>query len=145
MERRRRRLAVDEVRKRISHWRKMRPKPKSMPEELWAAAVSLTTEHGVCRIARDLGLNFAALKERARRLETSSAVVPTRDVEGAPRAVEPNTTFVELDPAQLFGGPRHGASVTLAAADGATMTIQLPLGQPFDLVALADSFWRRGA
>lgn len=117
-----------------------------MPEDLWAAAVSLTAEHGVCRIARDLGLNYAALKERARRDEIGAAVVPTRDLGDArPDEAEPKPAFVELNAAQLFGGPRHGASVTLATADGATMTIQLPPGQPVDLVALAGSFWRRGA
>ena len=131
--------AVEAVRRKISHWRKTRPKTKAMPDGLWEAAVALTPEHGVCRVARDLGLNYAALKERARRRD--AALVPVRKDE----ETAATTAFVEVSPAQLFGGDRIGATVVLAAPDGATMTVEVPPGQPLDWAALSASFWRRGA
>ena len=149
MERRRLRPAMEAVRKRMWEWRDRRPKPNRIPEEIWVAAVLLTEEHGIGRVAHELGLNYSTLKERVR--SSNGAMVEAgregdvRHSGGEPVGCEDGPAFVELDAAQLFVTPPLGASVTLTAADGATMTIQLPSGHPLDLAALASSFWRRGA
>jgi hypothetical protein len=35
-----------------------------MPEKLWAAAVALATEFGVCPVARTLPVDYTALRKR---------------------------------------------------------------------------------
>ena len=52
---------LDEIRQRVSEWRASRPKLEPMPGELWDAAVALTGEHGVYRVARTLRVDYGSL------------------------------------------------------------------------------------
>ena len=45
-----------------------------MPESLWALAVEVAGQHGVCRVARCFSLDYYSLKERMRSgVETAGA------------------------------------------------------------------------
>ena len=126
---------VRAVRDRIEHWRKARAKRTAMPEDLWAAAVSLAGEHGVYRISRDLRLDYSTLKLRAFQAETArQRTVPTVP-----------TGFVELDTASLLGAPAAASIVVeLSRPDGSRAVITLPADQAVDVVGLSAAFWEGG-
>lgn len=133
---------VEAVRRGLERWRTSRPRSNRIPDELWTAAAKLASEHGVGSIARQLRLNHAALKARVQRSRT--ALVPAScEAAGVGGAAPP--AFVEFESLRFVGAPGQAATMTLTAADGATLMVQLGPGQPIDLVALADSFWRRPA
>jgi hypothetical protein len=55
---------VNEVRRRIEHWRETRTRRSPMPGDLWEAATSLARVHGIYTIAREFGLHYDSLKSR---------------------------------------------------------------------------------
>ena len=124
---------VEAVRSGIEHWRSVRAKHARMPEELWKAAASLAEVDGAYAIARELGLDYAALKRRVERAATLRRESISRG-------------FVELDGAQLIGATQAAGSVVeLGGPDGAQLTVRLRGGEALDVVALAEAFFRRGA
>ena len=50
---------LEPLRWQIQEWRKARKGPGPMPEELWAGAVVLAKEFGVCPIAQALPLDYS--------------------------------------------------------------------------------------
>ena len=56
---------LDQLRRQIERWRRTRMKRSPMPAELWTAATDLARELGVSRVARELGVGYESLKERA--------------------------------------------------------------------------------
>lgn len=75
-------LTFEEVQTLFERWRKEKKGRDPIPPVLWEAAVSLTNEHTVNRVAKHLRLNHTELKSRS----------ATR----RPRAG--NVAFIELDP-----------------------------------------------
>jgi len=51
-----------EVKEQFRIWRRTRKNPRPIPEKLWAAAVSLTANHSISQISKDLALDYSALK-----------------------------------------------------------------------------------
>jgi hypothetical protein len=124
---------METMRRRIARWRRTQPAYARMPDELWAAAVALARVDGAYAVARDLGVNYGALKRRV-------------DRSAAPRAERSAPRFVELNGAEVFGAREPADSVVeLSGADGAKLTVRLRNGEPLDVVALAGAFLRRGA
>ncbi len=82
------------VRGRFERWRKSHTGRLPIPERLWAAATELAKEHGVCRTAQVLHLEYGKL----RRLAESAGSVR--------RATGPKTrtSFVELVAPPAVGG-----------------------------------------
>src|SRR6266511_1879186 len=85
---------VPELRERIDLWRRTRPKPGRMPEELWSAAGKSARKHGLNPIASALRLDYYSLKERA------DGVVQGR----GPKAGGIKPAFVEVRPAGAPSG-----------------------------------------
>ena len=118
------------VRRRFEAWRGRRRKGRRIPDELWQAAVGAAREHGVCRTAQQLHLDYYSLKRRVHGASGTGTV---------PKGPAP--VFVELGlPA---GAGTGGIVLELAARDGAKMSARIPDGSELDLVALAEAFWRR--
>lgn len=117
--------AVPLLRKRIEAWRQTRKKVSPMPAPLWAAATSLAAEHGVCRIARAVGIDYAALKRRM----NSAEEVPKRG-------------FIEL-PAAAFAASHGEAVFELSDDTGATMTFRMSGRVDVDVIAVSNAFWNR--
>ena len=124
---------LSQLRRRIERWRRMRVKRSPMPAELWTAATDLTRELGAYRVARELGVAYGSLKDRA----------GAQGENGARRA----DAFVELDGASLFS-PAPAAvrsEVELSDASGTKMVIRLAANQAVDVAALLAAFRRMPA
>ena len=95
-------VGMRRVYRRLERWRSMRPRPLSIPESLWSAAAKLAGEHGVCRTAQTLHLEYGKLK----RLAETRGTVTNR------KASPP--TFVEL-----IGSQAGGLSECIVELEGA--------------------------
>ena len=117
--------SVDTLRTRIEAWRRTRKRTSPMPAELWKAAATLAAEHGVCRIARAVRIDYAALKRRMSAAEQT-----------------PNQRFIEV-PAAAFT-PNHGEAVFELSDDtGAKMTFRMSGRVELDVIAIANAFWNK--
>jgi len=114
-------------------WRSARRVGERIPRQLWEAAAGAAALHGAYRVARILGLDYAALKRRA--------APPT----AAAGQRTPALHFVELPRPQKLPLPaatgEAGCVVELANAQGATMRLQLHGPALAGLPALCQAFW----
>jgi hypothetical protein len=156
---------VGELRGRVEEWRRTREKRGPMPEELWSEAVLLAKEHGTCRIARAVGIDYVSLRGRLERSGAAAArpdescggfvelpitvpACPTPAGAGWLAGCEPVRTVEggAGSTAQLVeAGVEATATVELMARDGARMTIRLQGTGSVDLLGLAQAFWREAA
>lgn len=83
------------VYRRFERWRKSHVGRLPIPERLWRAAAELAREHGVCRTAQVLHLEYSKLRRMA-----EPAVVSRR----ATAAKTPRTSFVEFVAPATMGG-----------------------------------------
>jgi hypothetical protein len=119
--------ALERVRRRFERWRRIRKRCSPIPESLWASAAELVQEHGLCRTARALRLNYYSLKKRL-----AGEALPCRSAQKA--------TFIELVPPGSQGS--SACTIEMENARGEKMKIHLgSVGSP-DLAHLADRFWR---
>lgn len=137
MEAERQNQQLEQTRRSIEQWRQTRVKLGAMPAPLWEAAAAVARTLGAYRVARDLGLNYLALKQRA----FSSAGPPS-----GPRPATSNPAFVEVKgiaapvvAATSGSAASDGAVIEMVAADGARLTIRVARGG-LDLAALVASF-----
>ena len=65
---------LEQVSRRIEHWRATRSRRGRMPEPLWAAAVALAQEHGLYATAQGLGASYESLIARVSRREAFAAL-----------------------------------------------------------------------
>jgi hypothetical protein len=100
-------------------------------------AVQAAGEHGLCRTARALGLDYYTLK---RRIEAFPGRLTGRTTGSRGGSDHPATAaFVELPPLGAAGSPE--CIVELEDAGGAKMRVHLK-GMPTpDLIALSRNFW----
>jgi hypothetical protein len=80
-------VGMRKVHGRFERWRKSHVGRQPIPEGLWRAATELANEHGVCRTAEVLHLEYGKLRRLA-----ESAVVSRRGSAAKTR----RTSFVEL-------------------------------------------------
>ena len=119
---------------RIEHWRRAGRPGKRMPEELWEAAALLAGEHGACRVAGDLGLNYTALKRR-----TANASGAAR--RGSNDGEQEQAEFVEIDVAGMRAhGESSATEITLERSDGSRLRLRLGAGQRLDVEAVTAAF-----
>lgn len=119
--------------KRIKAWRETKRSGERIPSELWRLAVALADRHGVGFVARELSLDYTALKRR---------LTKARQVAGTEQKGDPG--FVELNAAQLLGGPEGvGTVVEVSRPDGSQMVIRLGQRERLDVSSLAASFCGR--
>jgi len=56
--------SLSEVKEQFKIWRRTRKSPRPIPEKLWEAAVSLTANHSISQISKELVLGYTGLKKR---------------------------------------------------------------------------------
>jgi hypothetical protein len=123
--------SLEEVKRRLQHWRGGRKLGEHIPAALWAAAVSVAKEHGVHRVAVELRVDYAGLKRRVER---------ARDA--APGAGNADTQFVELyAPAAPAAAGLRECVVELENARGAKMRVELNGNGLAGLAGLCSAFW----
>lgn len=88
-------MELRKVSGRFERWRKSHVGRLPIPDRLWAAAAELAKEHGVCRTAQVLRLEYGKL----RRLAESAG-----SVRRAPGPKAARTSFVELVAPPAGGG-----------------------------------------
>ena len=121
---------LSQLRRRIERWRRTRVKRSPMPAELWMAAIELARELGVYRVAREVGVAYGSLKDRAGAQNENGA----RETDA----------FVALDGASLFSAAPAGvrSEVELSDASGTKMVIRLAANQAVDVATLLSVFRR---
>jgi hypothetical protein len=87
-------VGMRKVRGRFERWRKSHTGRLPIPERLWRAAAELAKEHGVCRTAQALRLEYGKLKRLAGSADQVSRSTTPRT---------PRTSFVELVAPQAIG------------------------------------------
>jgi hypothetical protein len=119
------------VRRAFETWRRTRAVRSPIPAPLWALAVEHARTVGVHATARQLRVNYYALKQRVAASGGTDA-----------RAARPTPTFIEVVPAG--GGSAGGTECVIDVADahGATMRITLRSPTLPDLAALTQGVWR---
>jgi len=55
-------VEADRLKAAVQSWRESRNKVGPMPADLWQCAMGLAVKHGVCRIARAIGVDYSALR-----------------------------------------------------------------------------------
>jgi hypothetical protein len=118
-----------EVARRFERWRRSREKQSRVPEELWAAAAALSTQHSVNEIARTLHLNHTSLKAR----------ISSKEGEGRCDSRTSRFVEVELGESQVGGG----CVVEMQEGEGARMRIYLGAGRMDEVVRVAEAMWRQ--
>ena len=112
------------LRWQIQEWRKTRSGPGQMPEELWAGAIALAKEFGICPIARALPVDYTALRKRVERPPEAGLVKPT---------------FVQL-PATIAPAAAPSTTIEISARDGSRMTIHLEAGHGMEAASIVAAF-----
>ena len=123
------RPTISEVKEQFKIWRRTRKSPRPIPEKLWAAAVSLTAKHSISQIAKELVLDYSALKKRAAvKKKTGSASMSPAD-------------FIEVN----LQPPAAVAECIVEMQDiaGAKMRMHFRGRPNFDLLELAKAFWSK--
>ena len=123
------RQTLSQVKEQFKTWRKTRKSPRPIPKNLWAAAVSLTAKHSISQIAKELVLDYTALKKRA-AIQKKDAAVSTRP---------PDFIEVNLQPAAAVAE----CIVEMQDIDGAKMRMHFRGRPDFDLLELAKAFWSK--
>lgn len=123
---------VTEVRERIEQWRRTRTKLSPMPEALWRGAIALTRRKSVYGVARALGIQYAALRQRVNKQHGVVAKGNGRQrVNG----------FVEVSGAALVGS--GGPVVELTDRRGVQVTVRFGAGTQLAVTDLVKAFRRR--
>ena len=112
------------LRRQLQEWRKVRTGPEPIPEDLWAGAVALAKEFGICPIARALPVDYTALRKR---------------VEQPPQAGLVKPTFVQL-PATVAPAVTPAATIEISARDGSRMLIHLEAGRGMEAASIVAAF-----
>ena len=123
------RPTISEVKEQFKIWRRTRKSPRPIPEKLWVAAVSLTANHSISQISKELILDYTALKKR----------VPVKKKDSAAKMSPPG--FIELN----FEPPAAVSECIVEMQDilGAKMRMHFRGKTDFDLLELAKAFWRK--
>jgi hypothetical protein len=118
---------LEEIQKQFAVWRSKGRCRGSVPEELWEAAVGLAKDHPPGRIARILGLDYGKLK---RRIQAKDECV-----------MEGSHHFIELS----LGNPVSDSGCMMEIEDqkGGRVKVHMREGFCFELLKLAEAFWRR--
>ena len=120
---------ISEVKEQFKIWRKTRKSPRPIPEKLWAAAVSLTANHCLSQISKELVVDYTALKKR----------VPIKNKDSAVKMNSSGFIEVNLEPPAAVSE----CIVEMQDIGGAKMRMHFRGKTDFDLLELAKAFWRK--
>jgi hypothetical protein len=119
------------AKQKIQKWRLTSKHKERIPEELWQLAVSLTSTYRIGRVARELRLNFSALKNRL-------------DVDSKAESgiIDKSDSFVEVKVLPENGVlPMSSACVMeLTRVDGANLKIYSTMGSRIDIMGICENF-----
>jgi hypothetical protein len=118
---------LEEIQEKFAIWRSKRVRRGPVPEKLWEAAVGLAKDHPPGRIARILSLNYGALKRRIQAQERGGC------------AMEQAHHFVELS----LERPEAECVMEMEDQKGGRLKVHMRGGSCFELLKLAEAFWRR--
>jgi len=120
---------ISQVKEQFKIWRKTRKSPRPIPEKLWAAAVSLTANHSISQISKELVVDYSALKKRVfiKNKDSEASMNPSGFIE------------VNLEP------PAAVSECIVEMQDilGAKMRMHFRGKADFDLLELAKAFWSK--
>ena len=122
--------SLETVRCRIENWRTAKQGRRAMPEELWQAAAELTEHYSINRIAKELRLNYTALRDRISREQGHN--LPT---------TVPSAGFVELRAG--VPGIAEACEAELETAAGAKLKIRYTQSMGIDIEQLWQETLRR--
>jgi hypothetical protein len=117
-----------QLQRQLSSWRRQQSGRVRLPEAVWLSAASLAQRHGASLVARTLHLDYYKLRQRSVGRSSPTGATPA---------------FVELQVAPTLDPSSGEAAVELSDGTGARMTLRVR-GELPTVVALAQSFWRRG-
>lgn len=122
---------LDRARVRFDRWRERRER-RTIPGELWRAAVKLAADYGVYRTARTLRLNYESLKKRVQ------AASPDAELsQGRP------ARFWELIPGAAGGVPTSPEYI-VEVEDGSGRKLRVQWkGEFAELSALSQRLWSK--
>src|SRR5210317_2654107 len=120
---------INQVKEQFKIWRKTRKRPRPIPEKLWVAAVSLTANHSISKISKELVVDYSALKKR----------VLIKKKDSAAKMSPPGFIELNLEP------PAAASECIVEMQDilGSKMRIHFRGKTDFDLLELAKAFWRK--
>jgi hypothetical protein len=124
------RKEMQKVCRRFDRWRKTRVGRSPIPERLWRAAVESANEHGICRTAQVLHLDYYKL----RRLVGSAGRTEQASPRGADRSL-----FVELAASPVATGTLD-CSIELEGPRG-RLRVQWRGNTSPDLAGLSRCLW----
>ena len=121
--------SLSEVKEQFKIWRRTRKSPRPIPEKLWAAAVSLTANHSLSQISKELVVDYSAFKKR----------VAIKKKDGAASMSPPGFVELNLEP------PATVSECIVEMQDilGSKMRMHFRGKTDFDLLELAKAFWRK--
>ena len=121
--------SLSEVKEQFKTWRKTRKNPRPIPDNLWVAAVSLTANHSISQISKELVVDYSALKKRMliKKKDSAASMSPPGFIE------------LNLEP------PAAASECVVEMQDilGAKMRMHFRGKTDFDLLELAKTFWRK--
>ena len=121
--------SLSEVKEQFKNWRRTRKSHRLIPKELWQAAVSLTANHSISQISKELVVDYSALKKREpiKNKNTAAKISPAGFIE------------LNLEP------PAAVTECIVAMEDnlGAKMRMHIRGKTNFDLLELAKAFWSK--
>lgn len=120
---------LEAVRREFDTWRQSRTSRSRIPENLWMLAANLARECGVFRTARQLHIDYSALKNRLNSMET-------RIVRSTPARIG----FVEVVPSPAAGFSE--CTVEIERRKGTKIKIHLKSREAPDLGAIGNAFLR---
>ena len=121
--------SLSEVKEQFKTWRKTRKNPRPIPDKLWVAAVSLTANHSISQISKELVVDYSVLKKRM--------LIKKKD--SAAKMSPPGFIELNLEP------PAAASECVVEMQDilGAKMRMHFRGETDFDLLELAKAFWRK--
>ncbi len=118
------------LQRQVAAWRRAQRGRSRIPEDLWAAAVSLAGSEGLSWVARALHLDYYRLKRRC----TEGA--------GAASKPAPSPAFVEVQLEPSLSEPSSRWRIELHDESAGRLTIEMGNEIPA-LVAVVEAFWKR--
>lgn len=91
---------LQQLSRRLEEWRNSHTKRSRLPEELWAAAVELVSQHGLYRTAHTLRLEYTNLKRRLQLAADGRTTAPAAFVELVAPATPAGEYTVEVESAR---------------------------------------------
>jgi hypothetical protein len=136
MEEQKKSLTLEELREQFEQWRKNKlPKERRIPEQMWEAAVELSSKYPFALIVKELRLNRDEYK---RRLGLKKQNQPTQEL-------MVKSDFVEIPVHLMEGLYQHNNNhrcekVELERADGTKMRLYAANGGQLEAISLIKVF-----